>query len=158
MVVLLAGCFRPISAGVTGDGKSILATLTARVESLFSCELQGSTASLLGTGVMATACLTLDMELDLVVSVRQGKRASLSFWDGVLEDEDGGGCDDGAAPDEEFGVVPAALEKKPRMLCCLPVEEPICLGADRAGVRVGGAGLPAILTKIDLALTVKTSF
>jgi hypothetical protein len=68
---------------------------------------------------MVTVRLTFDKELDLEVSVRQGKRES--FWAGVLDEEDGSCCDDGVAP-EEFGVVPAALEKKLRMLCCLPVE------------------------------------
>jgi hypothetical protein len=143
MTGLLVGCFNIFLVGLTGDGRTNLATLTA-VESLFSCELQGSTASLLGTGVMVTVRLTFDKELDLEVSVRQGKRES--FWAGVLDDEDGSCCDDGVAP-EEFGVVPAALEKKPRMLCCLPVEEPICLGPDRAGVRVAEADLPAILSE-----------
>lgn len=141
MVALLVDCFRGCSAGVTGDGKASLATLTA-VEPLFSCELEGSTASLLGTGVIVTVRLTLAMELDFEVSVRQETTESL--WDGVLDEEDGSCCDDGVAPEDEFGVVPAALEKKPRMLCCLPVEEPACLGAGRAGVRAEDAALPAI--------------
>lgn len=42
-------------------------------------------------------------------------------------------------------MVPAALEKKPRMLCCLPVEEPVWFGADRAGVRAEDADLPAMM-------------
>jgi hypothetical protein len=145
MAFLLAGCFHRFSAGVTGDGKASLATLVTRVESLFSCELQGSTASLLGTGVMVTVRLTLDIELDLVVSVRQGKIGTSSGRLCVFDDEDGGTCDGGVAPAVEIGVVPAALEKKPRMLCCLPVDEPGCLGAGRAGVRAGAADLPAMI-------------
>jgi hypothetical protein len=144
MVGLLVGCLKRFSAGVTGDGKAVLATLTA-VESLFSCELQGSTASLLGTGVMVTFRLTLDLELDLDVSVRHGKRES--FLDRVLPKEDGTCCGDGLALED---VVPAALEKKPRILCCLPVEEPVWLGADRAGVRAEEADLPAMLGMLDV--------
>lgn len=94
MFGLLAGCIRAFSAGVTGDGKAILATLTA-VESLFSCELQGSMASLLGTGVIVTFRLALGMVLDFDVSVRHGKR--VSFLDKVL-DEDRGCWGDEFAP------------------------------------------------------------
>lgn len=92
---------------------------------------------------MVTVRLTLDMELDFEVSVRQGKRES--FRDRVLDREEERGCGDGPAPAEEFGVVSAALEKNPRMLCCLPVEEPFWFGADRAGVRADEADLPAML-------------
>ena len=144
MSALFAGWCTGFSAGVTGDGKvSLLATLTA-VESLFSCELQGSTASLLGTGVMVAIRLTLDLELDLEVSVRHGK------MDSFLGKVDGAGREAGVAPEDEFGVVPAALEKKPRMLCCLPVEDPAWLGADLAGVRADDAGLPAMLNKVGI--------
>lgn len=116
-----------------------MATTFLAVECLFSCELEGSTASLLGTGVMLTVRLTFDMELDLEVSVRHGKRASFL---GKLDE----GCRGvGVAPEEEFGVVPAALEKKPRMLCCLPVEDAAWLEADRAGVRAEEADWPAMV-------------
>lgn len=100
-----------------------------------------------------TVRLTLALELDLEVSVRQGKR--VSFWDGVLDEEDGSCCDDGVAPEDEFGVVPAALEKKPRMLCCFPVEEPVCLAAGRAGVRAEDAALPDIVNCTMPVLAVK---
>jgi hypothetical protein len=136
MAGLIAAGFTRFSAGVAGDGKVVLATLTA-LESLFSCELPGSTASLLGTGVMVTGRLVAGMELDLVVSVRHGKRVSF------LDAEE---CwRDGMAPEDEFGVVPAALEKKPRILCCFPVEDPVWFEADRAGVRATEPLLPAIL-------------
>jgi hypothetical protein len=104
------------------------------------------------------------MELDLVVSVRHGKTLPLSCWEGVLalsdEDADGSGCgcdcDDGVAPEDEFGVVPAALEKKPRMFCCLLVEDPnCCFGAGRAGVRAVEADLPAMVTAhLDFSVAV----
>lgn len=92
-------------------------------KSLFSCELSGSTASLLGTGVMVEGRFAKGSELDLVVfSLRQ-------------EDDDD---NDGGEEDEDFlsplvamarlevgleRVWAAALEKKPKMLCCLPVDE-----------------------------------
>lgn len=88
-------------------------------------------ASLLGTGVMLTVLLTVDMELDFVVSLRH---CDMFFW---AEDTDAG---DGLAP-EAPGA--AALEKKPRMLRCLPVD-PDWLEADLAGVRTAAADLPVI--------------
>lgn len=103
-----AACLMTISAGVTGDGRPSSTTLSflERVAFSFSCELAGSGASLLGTGVtlLGRACLGLAIELDLVVSWRHGEDLSASFWAGLAA-----------------GVAPA-LEKKPRMLCCFPVE------------------------------------
>lgn len=50
MILLNLTCLDPVSAGDdTGDGKD-WSTLT--VEGIFSCELGGSIASLLGTGVV----------------------------------------------------------------------------------------------------------
>lgn len=116
----------------------LLATGFATLESRFSCELQGSAASLLRTGVLFSVRLTLAIELPLVLSVRHWTTGSCSFF--TVE---GTGWDGGVAPDE-LGVVAVALEKNPRMLlCCLPVDEPIWLGADFAGVRA--TDLPAIL-------------
>jgi len=88
-------------------------------------------ASLLGTGVALERLGSI--ELDFVVSLR--KRGVDSFFaDGaVLADRDGLAA---------LELVPAeALEKKPRMLCCLPVEGacPSFLAVDGvlAGVRAG---------------------
>ena len=124
------------SAEVTGDGKVGAATLTF-VESTFSWELEGSMASLLGTGV------TVDLpglarKLSLVDSFRHVGEASASLGaDGV-------------------GVLFAAdagLLKKPRMLCCLPVdaEPPVffCVDGVLAGVF---AGLGVVLLDIMLVL------
>jgi hypothetical protein len=126
------------------DGLLVMVGLLAAgfttLESWFSCELQGSAASLLGTGVLFSARLTLAIELPLVLSVRHWTTGSCSFF--TVE---GAGFDDGVATDE-LGVVAVAvaLEKKPRiLLCCLPVDAPIWLGADFAGVRA--TDLPAIL-------------
>jgi hypothetical protein len=89
--------------------------------------------------ILAEFCLIVKMELTLVLSTRHWTTASFSFFGAV----EGAGFEDGVAT-EEFGVVPAALEKNPRMLlCCLPVDAPDWLGADLAGVRA--LGLPTIL-------------
>lgn len=76
--------------------------------SLFSWELDGLTASLLGTGVV----LAGRFALDLVVSFKY--RAGGSFLTKA----------EALAEGEEAGplVVVEDLEKKPKMLCCLPVE------------------------------------
>lgn len=115
-----------------------LAVLT----SLFSWELVGSIASLLGTGVALFARLVggaIELDFDLELS-----------WRVVVVV----GLTDG----EELGALalPAAgvLAKKPRMLCCLPVDclpvEGACpgfLAVDGvfAGVRAAAAFLSAIL-------------
>lgn len=81
------------------------------VDSMFSWELEGSIASLLGTGVMLIVRLMVDIELDLVVSFRH--------WDRFFF------CVEDTGPGEGFDAddpAPATLEKKPRMLCCLPVD------------------------------------
>lgn len=104
-------------------------------DSMFSWELEGSMASLLGTGVMLMLFrLMVDIELDFVVSFKH--------WDIFLF------CTEVADPGEGLDAElasPAALEKKPKMLCCLPVD-PEGVLVDRAGVAV----LPAILTGLEL--------
>jgi hypothetical protein len=93
---------------------SLVLTLTVLV-SLFSWELEGSIASLLGTGVVVVVRLEVSMELARVVSFKHWGDASLLFLEAGLIDGEG------LAP----LTLPAAagLEKKPRMLlCCLPVE------------------------------------
>lgn len=70
---------------------------------MFSCELEGSIASLLGTGVMLEGFRLSWRELVLVDSFRQGDESGIRGEDLVAFCE--------------------ALEKKPRMLCCLPVVE-----------------------------------
>lgn len=100
--------------------------LTARLiveASLFSCELLGSMASLLGTGVMfSRGCLFLARVLDLVVSLRHGEEFGSEERVGSFEDAEG-------VPD---------LAKKPKILACLPVEAAgvaFFAGVGFAGVR-----------------------
>ena len=111
-------CWGTVSAGVTGEGRLFSATLSLRL-GRFSCELGGSIASLLGTGVMVLERTTLAIELDFVVSRRQGDEAASSALAVAAR------CVEG---------VPLRT-KKPRMLCCLPV--------DGAGARLAGAGVRA---------------
>lgn len=95
---LRACCFlATTSAGVTGDGSAktwtALTTFLVAVDfpsSPFSCELAGSAASLLGTGVtMADAPpprrVTL-IELDFVVSFRHGEESTLAAADDDVAD------------------------------------------------------------------------
>lgn len=81
---------------------------------MFSWELRGSTASLLGTGVMVEGCLAKDSEFDfVVVSLRH-------------DDDDGarGVGVDLVVGVEALGLAGVdALAKKPRILCCLPVDD-----------------------------------
>ncbi len=114
----------------------MLATLTV-LASLFSCELKGSAASLLGTGVTVVVRLVTSIELALVVvSVRHWGEASRLLEDAGLVD----GEELAAAP----LVAPAApvLEKKPRMLRCLPVDGAcfavFVVAGVFAGVRAAG--------------------
>lgn len=75
----------------------------------FSWELEGSRASLLGTGVMlAAGFLLTGRELDFVVSFKQGEESFVSLGEGFADE---------AGP--PVGVW-AGLEKKPKMLFCLP--------------------------------------
>lgn len=127
------------SAGVTGDGKEGAATLTF-VESTFSWELEGSMASLLGTGV------TVDLpgfarKLSLVDSLRHVEEAS--------------------APLEADGVgvlfaADAGLPKKPKILCCFPVdtEPPVffCVDGVLTGVFAGlGVDIVPVLRRIPIS-------
>lgn len=113
-----AACLTTISAGVKGEGRLSPTTLSLS-RPKFSWELGGSMASLLGTGVMLLAREILAIELDFVVSLRQGDELSVG---GVA-----------------FGVddIPL-LAKKPRMLLCLPVEAGLrAVDGVRAGVWPG---------------------
>lgn len=113
LALTVATDFCIMLAGAVSGEMSFLITLTVLV-SLFSWDLEGSIASLLGTSVVVVVCLDVSMELARVVSFRHWGDASLLFLDaGLVEGE-------GLAP----LALPAApgLEKKPRMLCCLPVE------------------------------------
>lgn len=120
----------------------MLATL-AVLASRFSWELEGSIASLLGTGVTVVVRLGTSIELALVVSLRHW--GDVSRW---LEDA---GLVDGeeVAPLAVPLAVPAAgvLEKKPRMLRCLPVDGAFLVADDGAfaGVRAAVADLSTIL-------------
>ncbi len=94
-------------------------------------------ASLLGTGVMLTEGLGVDRELVFVLSFRY--LGVCTCLDDVATRTDGEEAGPFALDDFAFAGV-AALEKKPRMLCCcLPVEGawPDFLAADDAlaGVR-----------------------
>lgn len=139
-LVPVAACLTTTSAGVTGEGKLSDTTLTAAIESLFSWELRGSAASLLGSGVMFARRLEVAIELDFVVSLRQGEESaaaasSLGEAEGLVE-----GDADADADAEALGVEEAAaLEKNPKMLfCCLPVDGTLALLAvDEDGVRAG---------------------
>lgn len=116
----------------------MLATL-AVLASRFSWELEGSIASLLGTGVTVVVRLGTSIELALVVSLRH--------WGDVSRWSEDAGLVDG----EEVAplAVPAAgvLEKKPRMLRCLPVDGAFLVADDGAfaGVRAAVAALSTIL-------------
>ena len=117
----------------------MLVTLTVLM-SLFSWELEGSMASLLGTGVDVVVRLETSIELARVVSFRHGGDVSLLLVDVGLV------AGDGLAP---LGLLAGAvLEKKPRMLfCCLPVEGAAFFAVDGvfAGVRAVAAGFSPIL-------------
>lgn len=127
------------SAGVTGDGKEGAATL-AFVESTFSWELEGSMASLLGTGV------TVDLpgfarKLSLVDSLRHVGEASAPL------EADGVGV---------FFAADAGLPKKPKILCCFPVdaEPPVffCVDGVLAGVfAVLGVDIVAALVRVPIS-------
>lgn len=109
--------------------------------STFSWELNGSAASLLGTGVMLDGRLAKDNELAFVVSFRQVEdEDTLAAFevDGVAEAEEAG------APALGFGFGWLAFEKKPKMLCCFPVDEGVF-----AGVRAGAlAGFSPIVSQM----------
>lgn len=107
--------------------------------STFSWELRGSAASLLGTGVMLDWRLAKDKELAFVVSLRQVEDTLSAFEvDGVAEAEEAG------APALGFGFGWLAFEKKPKMLCCFPVDEGVF-----AGVRAGAlAGFSPIVSQM----------
>jgi hypothetical protein len=95
-----AACLVGNSAGVTGEGSAFFGTFFT-VE-WFSWELEGSTASLLGTGVTLAGFLLSWRELDLVVSCRQGEELVFLVEEALW----------------------GALEKKPRMLfCCFAAVE-----------------------------------
>lgn len=136
-----------------GDGRESLGTFESTcIVSLFSCELRGSGASLLGTGVMVEDRFTKDSELDfVVVSFRQDD-------DGVLLS-----LEVAAGEDVEVDVGPvfigrvADLAKKPRMLCCFPVDDEsvlllLFLAVDGvlAGVRAGVLDLSPIFAEFRI--------
>ena len=123
----------------------------------FSWELGGRTASLLGTGVSSSLLLRLGgrIELDFVVSFKHS--GDFSFWPGrgVAVASEAGleavivtlalafELEVFVGVAEEAGV----LEKKPRILDCLPVEaSPDLLTVDGvlAGVRAGVEDLSPI--------------
>ena len=106
-----------LALGWLGRGCSEVGTLAVLVASWFSWELDGSTASLLGTGVALAGRLGPRIELARVVSLRHWGEVSRLLADAALVVVDGEGV---AALGLPAG---AALEKKPRMLrCCLPVD------------------------------------
>lgn len=120
----------------------VLVTLTV-LTSMFSCELEGSMASLLATGVTVVVRLETSIELALVVSLRHCGDASLLLVDAGFVDGEGLGP----------LAVPAAadLEKKPRMLCCLPVDGAFFTDDGVfAGVRATAAAFSPILSQAML--------
>ena len=116
-----------------------LVTLTVLM-SLFSWELVGSMASLLGTGVDVVVRLETSIELARVVSFRHWGDVSLLLVEVGLV------AGDGLAA---LGLLAGpVLAKKPRMLfCCLPVEGAAFFAVDGvfAGVRAVAAGFSPIL-------------
>lgn len=138
--VWLTGCFFSISANAASEGMLMLTVLSV-LASLFSWELLGSMASLLGTGVAAVVRRRTSIELDLVVSLRHWGDASLLPADVGLA-----GCEERLVR----LALPAAavLEKKPRMLCCLPVEADcpaLAVDGVLAGVRAAAASFSPML-------------
>lgn len=112
-------------------------TLTVAAESWFSCELEGSMASLLGTGVALEDFLFFlsCRELDFVVSWRHEEREGvvlvLVFWWLTLAVA-------GVVVVDFEGAMGDDLAKKPRMLCCfrVAVEGGFVDSGVFAGVRV----------------------
>jgi hypothetical protein len=136
-----AACLTAISAGVKGEGNEILSTL-ARPMSKFSCELGGSGASLLGTGVILDfGGLLTPRELDFLDSRRYAGLELFAF-EGL----------DLAWDESAAGPAEAALAKNPRMLCCLPDggAEPafgvLELPKSRPGVSTGRCGSSAMMS------------
>lgn len=137
----MSGCIPTValsSMDDPGEGRESLDSFEAdSTASLFSWELQGSTASLLGTGVSVVGRFCKDRELDfVVVSFKQEDR------DGLLSLEVG--------VEALLPVWAADLEKNPRMLCCFPVDESVelllflAMEGVFAGVRAGALGFSPI--------------
>jgi hypothetical protein len=99
-------------------------------------------ASLLGTGVTVVVRLDTSIALDFVfVSFRHWAEVSSLLADSVLVD--GEGLATAAAP------ATPVLEKKPRMLCCLPVDGAfLTVGGAFAGVRAALAVFSPILSDV----------
>lgn len=117
------------SAGDFGDGKESLGTFESMVmTSTFSWELNGSAASLLGTGVMLGGRLAKDKELAFVVSLRHvdDALAVLVEVDGVAVAE--AEVAEAGAAALGFGFGWLALEKKPKMLCCFALDDGVFAG------------------------------
>lgn len=148
----LLACFGGSSAGVIGEGRSASSTLfflAVAVVVLFSCELEGSGAPLLGTGVK----MLLEEEEENVFGF--GWTRVLEWFDLLVDSLRGGG--ERAGDGEEDATVPATeragvLEKKPRMLFCLP--PPPEEDAPMVDCVFAGAGVRALL---DLSAIVKDS-
>jgi hypothetical protein len=143
-----------LSAGVNGDGRLLSSTLRVAVESIFSWELTGSIASLLGTGVMFAAerrLATLANELDFVVdSLRQGDESpSLALFT-FLAAAAGFGVEEEGPLDND-----ALLEKNPRMLCCFPVDA--CAEDGFFAVEGGFAGVRATRVALSPIITLITN-
>lgn len=137
------------SVGDEGGGKESLEILVSRtIASRFSWELRGSTASLLGTGVMLTGRFAMDSELLFVVSFRHDDFLFPLEADVVL-------LDVGVAL-FDLGCV-EALEKKPKMLCCFPVDEGVLAGVDFSPMLAGDQSINQIDTGRKDKCSKKTS-
>lgn len=146
------------TTGEPGDGRESLDSLESMcTASLFSWELRGSTASLLGRGVSVMSRLAENKELDFVVfSFKQDDGDALMSFKAAV----------GIAL--EACVEPlvldwvADLEKKPRMLCCLPVEGMLellvffAVTGVFAGVRAGALEVSPIIAETWNKLTEMT--
>ena len=98
-------------------------------------------ASLLGTGVTLERCFGVGLELECVFSLRcRGSSFFMADATTLVEGEEAG----------PFALAaPEDLAKKPKMLCCLPVDTVTAFfAADTAlaGVRAGAAGFSAMTT------------
>lgn len=132
----IGACSDLILAGVAvGEGRESMTTFTP--ESMFSWELGGSIASLLGTGVESLTeglkgSFALGRELALVVSLRQE-----DFLASVVTFERG--------EDAGAGLEGVAFEKKEMMDLCLAEEEAAAGLVAFAGVRAAALSLAMIV-------------
>lgn len=125
------GCLA-LAVAVAGDGRDADAAMAE--EAMFSCELGGSSTSLLGTGVESLVeGFGLGRELALVVSFRREE------WCGSGETFCDSGEDALGPPGEDFW-------KKEKMERCLVDEEAEAVPGFEPGAFAGVRAVPAALS------------